>query len=101
MPESTLINRLNGINPRSETRANGHKLTVIEEEVLIKQLLDPDKRGFPIRPEFLRTMAHILLRERTRDLTAQLSVNWASKFVKRHHELRTRYNRRITYQRAK
>jgi DDE superfamily endonuclease/Tc5 transposase-like DNA-binding protein/Psq-like protein len=101
VPKSTLLDRLKGINPRSETRANGHKLTVIEEEVLVKQVLDADKRGFPIRPEYLRGMAHTLLRERTRDSTAELGVNWAYKFVNRHDELRTRYNRRITYQRAK
>jgi hypothetical protein len=58
VPNSTLLDRLQGINPRSETRADGHKLTVIEEEVLVKQLLDTDKRGFPIRPEYLRGLAH-------------------------------------------
>jgi len=47
VPKASLLNRLKGINPRSETRANGHKLTAIEEEALVKQLLDTDKRGFP------------------------------------------------------
>lgn len=31
VPKSTLVDRLKGINPRSETRANGHKLTDLEE----------------------------------------------------------------------
>jgi len=101
VPESTFRTRLAGIKPRSETRANGYKLTEVEEESLAKQLLDADKRGFAIRPEFLRGMAQILLRERSHDSTATLGVNWASTFVKRHPELRTRYNRRISYQRAK
>ena len=101
VPETTLRERLAGIKPRSETRANGYKLTEIEEKSLVKQLLDADKRGFAIRPEFLRGMAQILLRERLHDSTATLGVNWTSTFVKRHSELRTRYNRRITYQRAK
>jgi len=57
VPKSTFLDWLKGINPRSETRANGHKLTVLEEEVLVKKLLDADKRGFSIRPEFLRGMA--------------------------------------------
>jgi hypothetical protein len=99
--KATLLNRLKGIQPRSETRANGHKLTVFEEEVLAKRLLDADKRGFSIRPEFLRGMAQILLSMRTRDASSTIGVNWAYNFVKRHPELRTRYNRRITYQRAK
>jgi hypothetical protein len=46
-------------------------------------------------------MAQSLLQERTQDPTAALGVNWAYSFTKRRPELRTRYNRRITYQRAK
>ncbi|KAJ5682066.1 uncharacterized protein N7477_002006 [Penicillium maclennaniae] len=88
VPEPTLRARLRGRKPRSETRANGHNLTAVKEEVLIKRALDADKRGFSIRPQFLREMAYILLRERTQDPTAIIA-------------LRKRYNRRITYQRAK
>jgi hypothetical protein len=65
VPESSLRKRLSGVKPRTETRANSHKLTATEEETLVKRLLDADKRGFSIRPEFLRGMAQILLRERT------------------------------------
>ena len=101
VPKATLLNRLRGIQPRSETRANGHKLTIFEEEVLAKRLLEADKRGFSIRPEFLRGMAQILLSERTQDPSSTIGVNWAYNFVQRHPELRTRYNRRITHQRAK
>ena len=101
VPESTLRRRLAGIKSRSETRANSHRLTEIEESSLVKQLLDADKRGFPIRPEFLHGMAEILLRERLHDSKATLGVNWASTFIKRHPEVHTRYNRRISYQRAK
>jgi hypothetical protein len=101
VPKTTLLRRLKGSRPRSETRANGHKLQAVEEEVLLKQLLEADKRGFPIRPEFLRGMAQILLRERLQTSTAVLGINWAYSFVKRHPQLRTRYNRRITYQRAR
>jgi hypothetical protein len=61
VPEATLRSQLRGIKPQSETHANGHKLTAIEEETLVKRLLDADKQGFSIRPEFLRGMAQILL----------------------------------------
>ena len=101
IPESTLRARLQGRQPRVETRANGHKLTPIEEETLVKRLLYADKRGFLIRPQFLRGMAQILLYERTQSPTSVLGVNWAYSFVKRRPELRTRFNRRITYQHAK
>ena len=99
--EATLRARLKGRQSRAEVRANGHKLTEFEEESLVKQLLDADKRGFPIRPEFMRGIAQILLYKRLRDPTAFLGVNWAYKFIKRHPQLSTRYSRRITYQRAK
>ena len=46
-------------------------------------------------------MAQILLHKRTQDSTATIGVNWASSFIRRRPELRTRYNWRITYQRAK
>jgi hypothetical protein len=57
VPKSTLRERLAGIKPQSETRANSHKLTAIEEESLVKILLDADKRGVLIHPEFLCGMA--------------------------------------------
>ncbi|KAI9035871.1 uncharacterized protein KD926_002803 [Aspergillus affinis] len=101
IPESTLRDRLNGATPRSETRANSHKLTQLEEETLLKQLLDADMRGFPMRPEFLREMAGILLRARLRNHAAIIGSNWPYNFTKRHPQLHTRYNGRITYQRAK
>jgi hypothetical protein len=56
-------------------------LTELEEEVLAKRLLDADKRGFSIRPEFLRGMAQILLRERTGDPVATIGVTWAYKLL--------------------
>lgn len=101
VPKSTFLSRLKGIKPRSETRASGHKLTATEEEALVKRLLDADKRGFSIRPEFLRGMAQNLLQARLQDPSATLGVNWAYSFTKRRPEIQTRYNRRITYQRAK
>jgi hypothetical protein len=45
---TTLRARLDGRKSRSETRANGHKLTKIEEDVLVKKLLDADKHGFSV-----------------------------------------------------
>jgi hypothetical protein len=43
VPKPTLRAPLKGRKPRSETRANSHKLTELEEEVLAKHLLDVDK----------------------------------------------------------
>lgn len=70
VPESTLRDRLNGIKSRSETRSHSNKLTEIEKELLKKRLLDADKRGFPIRPEFLHGIAQILFSNRLQVPTA-------------------------------
>jgi hypothetical protein len=88
----TLCDRLRGIKPRAETRANSHKLTAFEEEVLTKCLLDADRHGFSIKPQFLRGMAQILLYARTNNPTSVIGVNWVYKFIKCHPALRTRYN---------
>jgi hypothetical protein len=65
------------------------------------RLLEADQREFPILREFLRGMAEILLRDRLHNPTATLGINWPYTFIRRHPELRTRYTRRMTYQRAK
>lgn len=67
-------------------------MTVMEEKSLIKHLLDTDKQGFLIQPEFLCGMAQILLWARTHNPTTTLGVNWVYKFIKYHPELCIRYN---------
>lgn len=41
--KATLYYQLKGIKARVETCANSYKLTAIEEEVLVKRVLDIDK----------------------------------------------------------
>ncbi|EED21622.1 conserved hypothetical protein [Talaromyces stipitatus ATCC 10500] len=64
VPRTTLRNRLNNIQQRSQTRANGHKLSESEEESLVKWILDLDKRGLPPRHSLVREMADYLLSQR-------------------------------------
>jgi hypothetical protein len=37
------------IKPRTETRANSHRMTIIEENALIEHLLDIDRQGILIQ----------------------------------------------------
>lgn len=99
--EKTLRRRLRGITARSETRANSHKLTQNEEESLVQWILSLDRRGAPPRPSHIREMANILLAARGTTPIQTVSANWASKFIQRRNELKTRWNRRYDYQRAK
>jgi len=44
-----LYTRMNGRPSRSDIRANSHKLTELEERVIINYILDRDSRGFSPR----------------------------------------------------
>ena len=62
--------------------------------------LTMDSRGAAPRPTTVREMANILLAARGLTPPPTVGVNWASNFVKRRDELRTRFSRRYDYQRA-
>ena len=64
VPFSSLRNRLTGLQNRSDSRANNHKLTETEEESLEKWILSMDRRGGPPRPSIVREMANLLLEKR-------------------------------------
>ncbi|ODQ69900.1 hypothetical protein LIPSTDRAFT_31401, partial [Lipomyces starkeyi NRRL Y-11557] len=100
VPMTTLRDRINGTTARQDKHANSHVLTETEEQTLLKWILDADKRGLPIRPEYLRGLASILLQGRTKEPTAQVGKNWVSRFINRRPEIESRYYRKISYQRA-
>ena len=101
VPRSTLTDRINGRLFRSERRANSYKLSEIEEDLLLKWILSMDDRGGAPRPSTVREMANLLLVKRGSNVIAPIGQNWATKFVKRHPELKSRFSRRYDYQRAK
>lgn len=45
VPESILRTRLHGTTIQSETRANSHKLTEVEKQLLVQWVLSHDNRG--------------------------------------------------------
>ncbi len=46
IPQSILYNRINGRPPRLNIRPNYHKLTNLEEIVIVQYILNIDIRGF-------------------------------------------------------
>lgn len=64
IPDRSLRRRFAGIKFRKDTRANGHKFTINEEECLLQWILSMDTRGPAPRPNIVRDMANILLAER-------------------------------------
>src|SRR6195952_5073768 len=62
VPETTVRHRTDGMTPRADQRPPLQKLTELEEEVIIKYVLDLDSRGFPPRIEDVREMADTSVR---------------------------------------
>jgi helix-turn-helix, Psq domain len=61
VPYSTLTDRINGRPPRREYRLKKHNLTKLEEEILVRHILDMDERGFVPRLAGVEDMANYIL----------------------------------------
>jgi hypothetical protein len=97
VPKSTLTDRMTGRTPRRELKANCHKLTELEEEVIVRYILDLDTRGFAPRLAGVKDIANYILESRGGRRVGKL---WAHRFVQRRPELKTRFNRIYDFQRA-
>lgn len=97
VPETTLRDGMNGRRARQDTRANSKKMTELEEEAIVKYVLDLDSRGFSPPLRDVEDIANLLLTERD---ASRVGKHWASNFVKRQPGLKTRVNRPYDYQRA-
>ena len=64
VPEATLRHRINGRRVRQDTRANSTRMTELEEEAIVKYVLDLDSRGFSPQLRDVEDIANLLLSER-------------------------------------
>lgn len=94
---TTLTRRIHGRDARVDTIPKSRNLTPLEEEVIVRETLYLDSRGFPPRLRHVEDMANQL---RTVRGASRVGKNWTSTFVKRQPELRTRFTRGYDYQRA-
>jgi hypothetical protein len=103
VPESTLRSRVKGIHARRDTVPINRKLTTTEESTLVEWILSMDQRGLAPTREIVEQMANILLQKRSQNQTNPLTVGirWVRNLVQRHPALRSSYNRKYDYQRAK
>ena len=91
---TTLQNRRAGRLARRDTRPNSCKLTDLEEQTIVRYILELNTRSFPPRLSGVEDMANQLLRVRDAPPVGKL---WAHRFVQRQPELRTRYARKYDY----
>ncbi|PHH49707.1 hypothetical protein CFIMG_007664RA00001 [Ceratocystis fimbriata CBS 114723] len=94
----TLRRRQNGIQCRRNTIPNSRRLSDLEEQVIVKFILDLDSQGYPPQLRGVEEMANRLLADHD---ASCVSKRWASNFVKRQPDLKARFNRRYNYKRAK
>ena len=97
VPRSTLLDRMAGRTSRKETRPNCLKLSKLEEEVIVRSILEMDSRGFAPRLAGVEDMANYILESRGGKRVGKL---WAHRFVQRQPALKTRFNRVYDFQRA-
>jgi len=97
----TLGRRQRGILSRLETTPNSRLFTDTEEEVIVRRILDLDTQGFSPRISIIREIANIVLINCDASHPQTVGKNWPTTFINRKDELRTMWNRKYDYQRAK
>lgn len=95
---TTLSRRIDGRTSREDTAPKSRNLTLLEEEVIVREVLHLGSRGFPPKLCHIEDMANQL---RTTRGASRVGKNWTSTFIKRQPDLTTRFTRSYDYQRAK
>jgi hypothetical protein len=78
VPFSTLNDRMNGHLPLPERRPANIKLSKLEEEVIIRNILDIDTRGFAPRLSSVEDIANFILKWRG---GKRVGGRWAQRFI--------------------
>src|SRR3954447_12528367 len=76
VPRTTLLNRNRGITFLPNRRNGRHKITLTEEQTIVRYILDLDSRGFAPRLDEVADMANKLLAARGGELVGK---NWAER----------------------
>lgn len=97
VPHTTLTTRLRGTASRRDSTPKSRNLTDAEELAIVRHALDMDARLFPPRLSNVEDMANKLLADRK---APPVGKRWASNFVKRQPQLKTRFLRRYDHNRA-
>ena len=90
VPKLTLINQRAEKPARRDCQPNSKKPTKLEEEVIVRYILDLDERGFAPQYAAVWDIANKLLAARG---AGQVRQKWLANFVKRTESLTTRFNR--------
>jgi hypothetical protein len=61
VPRTIFRNRITSRTPRDKIRSNCYKLTILEEEVISRNILELDSRGFAPRLASVKDIANFIL----------------------------------------
>jgi hypothetical protein len=100
VPFETLRKRHLGVLPRAETPANCRLFTQYEEDILVQKILQYSEQGLHPQRAIVEEMANTMLSTKQPSQPQRVGKNWVTKFVKRHLQLSSAYNRKFNYQRA-
>ena len=64
--QRTFNDRINNCLRREKTRVKDRKLDSLEEQTLIRYIIEQNERGFPLRLVDVKDMANLLLKSRNR-----------------------------------
>lgn len=97
--QDTLRRRLRGTPAQRGSIASARLLTPTEEQTVLEWILSMDRRGMPPTQASVRQIVNLLLAQRGNLKIA--GKCWVVRFINRHEELKSKYNRKYDYQRAK
>jgi hypothetical protein len=97
IPRTTLQDRRAGRRAQRDREPNSKRLTKLEEEVVLHNILDASLRRVPLTKALVRDIANRLLRERG---GKPVSKHWVNNFIKRTPKLKKRWSRPYDRQRA-
>jgi hypothetical protein len=89
IPSSTVSDRYHGRQPRRVVQPNRQKLTDLQEEVLVRHIIDLDTRGFPPRMSIVQETANLLLASHKTTPPETVGKNWVTNFIQRYDKLCT------------
>ena len=80
VPRNTLYRRINGQTPREDYTLTNKRLSLIEEEVIVKNILKLDAQGLSPTIAMVKEMADSICKARG---APPVGVNWPNTFIKR------------------
>ena len=93
---TTLARRIYGGQRREDYRPTNHRLNTIEEEVIIKTVLQLDNQGLSPTVAIVKEMADSICSARG---APPVGIRWPSMFISRTPQLKTKYGRAYESQR--